>query len=71
MTIQTLLKTAPVSDFFDKQVIDIIKSLNDPYPYIRGLICEIGFEKAFVDFKQPARKRGFTKIIFTHSTTMQ
>ena len=45
-------------------MIDIIKNLEDPYPYIRGLICEIGFEKAFVDFKQPARKRGFTKNNF-------
>lgn len=59
-----LVKNCTGFGLFDKQVIDIIKSLNDPYPYIRGLICEIGFEKAFVDFKQPARKRGFTKNNF-------
>ena len=59
-----LVKNCTGFGLFDKQVIDIIKSLDDPYPYIRGLICEIGFEKAFVDFKQPARKRGFTKNNF-------
>ena len=59
-----LVKNCTGFGLFDKQVIDIIKSLDDPYPYIRGLVCEIGFEKAFVDFKQPARKRGITKNNF-------
>ena len=59
-----LVKNCTGFGLYDKQVIDIIKSLDDPYPYIRGLICEIGFEKAFVDFKQPARKRGITKNNF-------
>ncbi len=49
---------------FDKEVISIIKSLDDPYPYIRGLICEIGFDIAFVEFNQPKRKRGITKNNF-------
>lgn len=59
-----LVKNCTGFGLYDKHVVDIIKSLEDPYPYIRGLICEIGFEKAFVDFKQPARKRGFTKNNF-------
>ena len=45
-------------------VIDIIKQLDDPYPYIRGLICDIGFEKAFVEYKQPSRRRGISKNNF-------
>ena len=49
---------------FDRCVIDIIKQLDDPYPYIRGLICDIGFEKAFVEYKQPSRRRGISKNNF-------
>lgn len=45
---------------YDKQVVEIIRNINDPYPYIRGLVCEIGFEKAIVEFHQPTRKRGIS-----------
>ncbi len=45
---------------YDRQVIEVIRSLNDPYPYFRGLISEFGFEIARVPYQQPARKRGVT-----------
>ncbi len=49
---------------FDKQVIDELRKLDDPYPYMRGLVCELGYAKTLVPFVQPARKRGFTKNNF-------
>lgn len=49
---------------YDREVIKIMRSLNDPYPYLRGLVCEIGFDVAQVEFKQPLRKRGLTKNNF-------
>ena len=49
---------------YDRKVLDILKSLDDPYPFFRGLICEIGFEKAIIPYDQPARVRGFTKNNF-------
>lgn len=49
---------------YDKEVIDIMRELDDPYPYLRGLICEIGFDVATVEFRQPIRKRGITKNNF-------
>lgn len=49
---------------YDKEVIDIMRRLNDPYPYLRGLVCEIGFDVSQVPFKQPTRKRGITKNNF-------
>jgi glycosyltransferase involved in cell wall biosynthesis len=49
---------------YDKEVIDIMRRLNDPYPYLRGLVCEIGFDVAQVEFRQPTRKRGITKNNF-------
>lgn len=59
-----LVKNCTGFGLYDKTVIDIIKSFEDPYPYLRGLVCEIGFEKAFVEFNQPMRKRGITKNNF-------
>ncbi len=49
---------------YDKQIIDIARTIDDPYPYFRGLICEIGFEQAIIPFVQPTRKHGKTKNNF-------
>ena len=51
---------------FDKSVIEKLKKINDPYPYFRGLIAELGEEITTIEFKQPLRKSGTTKNdIFT------
>ena len=49
---------------YDQQVVRVLRQIDDPYPYIRGLIAEIGFETAKVEFVQPRRKRGITKNNF-------
>lgn len=49
---------------YDRTVLDILKTIHDPYPYLRGLICEIGFSRAIIPFRQPMRKRGITKHNF-------
>ncbi len=49
---------------YDKRVIEILKEIPDAYPYFRGLICDIGFEKAIIEYHQPQRKRGITKNNF-------
>jgi glycosyltransferase involved in cell wall biosynthesis len=49
---------------YDRRVVDIVESFNDPYPYFRGMIAEIGLPHKFVYYDQPARKRGFTKNNF-------
>lgn len=59
-----LVKNATGAGLFDKVVVDILRDINDPYPYFRGLLCEIGFPIATVPFKQPRRKRGITKNNF-------
>lgn len=46
---------------YDKEFINILKNLNEPNPYFRGLISEIGFEIARVPFVQAKRKKGKTK----------
>jgi glycosyltransferase involved in cell wall biosynthesis len=49
---------------YDRSVIDILRSFNDPYPYFRGLIADIGYEIAEIEFTQPRRKRGISKNNF-------
>ena len=45
-------------------MIDALKKIDDPYPYFRGLISEIGFDAAIVEYIQPTRKRGMTSNHF-------
>jgi glycosyltransferase involved in cell wall biosynthesis len=46
---------------YDRKVIDIARSFEDPYPYFRGMIAEIGLPYKRVYFNQPARAGGVTK----------
>lgn len=46
---------------YDRKVIEILRTINDPYPYLRGLVSEIGYDICVVEYDQPARKRGKTK----------
>lgn len=49
---------------YDRQVIEIVRRIDDPYPYFRGLISELGIPYATVVFEQPKRVRGITKNNF-------
>jgi glycosyltransferase involved in cell wall biosynthesis len=49
---------------YDRSVIEIIRKVDDPYPYFRGLIAELGFDYAAIPFEQPPRVRGVTKNNF-------
>lgn len=49
---------------FDRKVVDTIKQFDDPYPYFRGMIAEIGMSHFEIPYHQPARKRGVTKNNF-------
>jgi glycosyltransferase involved in cell wall biosynthesis len=49
---------------YDRQVVENIKQINDPYPWTRGLIADFGYKPALIPFSQPARKRGLSKMNF-------
>jgi glycosyltransferase involved in cell wall biosynthesis len=49
---------------YDRAVIDKLREIDDPYPYFRGLICELGYARAEIPYAQPARRRGITKNNF-------
>lgn len=49
---------------YDQKVIETLRKISDPYPYFRGLIADLGFSAAEIEFHQPTRKRGITKNNF-------
>ncbi|HJT87184.1 MAG TPA: glycosyltransferase family 2 protein [Bryobacteraceae bacterium] len=49
---------------YDRRVIDLVKSFDDPYPYFRGMIAEIGLPHKKLLYSQPRRKGGITKNNF-------
>jgi glycosyltransferase involved in cell wall biosynthesis len=59
-----LVKNATGAGLFDAKVIEILRKIEDPNPYFRGLLCEIGYPIATIPFNQPARKKGITKNNF-------
>jgi glycosyltransferase involved in cell wall biosynthesis len=59
-----LIKNFTGFGLYDRQVIEILRTIRDPYPYFRGLICEVGFPRAQVEYFQPVRKKGITKNNF-------
>jgi polyisoprenyl-phosphate glycosyltransferase len=59
-----LVKNFTGFGLYDREVIEKLREIADPYPYFRGLICELGYKRAEIEYTQPARKRGFTKNNF-------
>lgn len=51
---------------YDKTVLELLRSFDDPYPYFRGMISEIGLSTAKVEYIQPGRRAGATKNRFYH-----
>lgn len=49
---------------YDREVLDHLRAIDDPYPFLRGLICELGYEVKTVPFEQPRRMRGISKNNF-------
>lgn len=49
---------------FDQRVIQVMRDLDDPVPYFRGIVSEIGFQKAFIEYHQPPRKHGKSRHSF-------
>ena len=46
---------------YDRKVMDMVNRFDDPYPYFRGMIAEIGLPHAELVYEQQRRKRGKTK----------
>ena len=67
--IKLLSDTPQIENFtgfglYDRCVIDALRKFHEPYPYIRGLVAEIGFRRVEVPYEQQARIHGRTKNNF-------
>jgi len=49
---------------YDRKFMDALKKYHGPYPYFRGLVSEIGFKRAEIEYIQDKRKHGVTKNNF-------
>jgi len=49
---------------YDKSFIEVLRDLNDPMPYMRGIVAELGPERKEIPYEQPKRKAGKTKNNF-------
>lgn len=68
-TVNKLSNIALIDNFtgfgmYDREVIEHLRNIKDPYPYFRGLIAEIGLKVHQIPYDQPVRVRGITKNNF-------
>ncbi|MFI3177261.1 MAG: glycosyltransferase family 2 protein [Eubacteriales bacterium] len=49
---------------YDKIFIELLRELNDPVPFIRGIVAEYGFNRKDVEYEQPKRRAGKSKNNF-------
>jgi glycosyltransferase involved in cell wall biosynthesis len=59
-----LLENVTGFGLYDRRVIEAFRALDEPYPYVRGLICELGFPVVRIPYEQPRRIRGITNNNF-------
>ena len=43
---------------YDATFVEQLRSIKDPLPYLRGLVAEVGPERATVEYTQETRKAG-------------
>ena len=63
--IERIAETEHIKSFtgfglYDKSFVDVLRRLDEPYPYFRGLVAELGQERFEIEYEQPKRKRGKT-----------
>lgn len=59
-----LIKDATGFGLYDKAVLDTVREIEDPYPYFRGLVCDLGYKIETIKFEQPKRLKGISKNNF-------
>ena len=46
---------------YDRSFIEILRNLNDPIPFLRGIVAELGFIRKNIEYEQQKRRAGKTK----------
>lgn len=45
---------------YDKEFIDVLRDLDDPTPFLRGIVAELGFKRKDIEYQQERRRAGKT-----------
>lgn len=45
---------------YDREFIDVLRKLEDPTPFLRGIVAELGFRRIEIPYEQPKRRAGVT-----------
>jgi len=45
---------------YDKKFIEVLKNIDDPTPFLRGIVAELGFKRKEISYEQAKRKAGKT-----------
>lgn len=48
------------SGLYDREFIEILRNLNDPTPFLRGIVAELGYKRKEIPYEQPRRRAGKT-----------
>lgn len=59
-----VLKDSTGFGLYDAEVLEHLRRIDDPYPFLRGLISELGYPVTSIPFVQPRRLRGLSKNNF-------
>lgn len=49
---------------YDKSFLDVLRKLNDPTPFLRGIVAELGFNRIDIPYEQQLRRAGKSKNNF-------
>lgn len=48
------------SGLYDREFIEVLRTLDDPTPFLRGIVAELGYRRREVPYEQPKRRAGKT-----------
>ena len=48
------------SGLYDREFIEVLRNLDDPTPFLRGIVAELGYKRKEIPYDQPKRRAGKT-----------
>ena len=48
------------SGLYDREFIEVLRRLDDPTPFLRGIVAELGYKRKEIPYEQPKRRAGKT-----------
>lgn len=70
-TIKSLSEIEQIEHFtgfglYDKEFVDCLRKLDDPIPFLRGIVAELGYKRIDIPYEQKRRASGKTKTNFMY-----